>query len=125
MLGARIARAGAHLFVNLQANGTASGLLVELLDGVTGKAAQKSRRLHGVDSTRLLVPWAGEDLGRWALAAARGAPAPRLRFTLTGGAHLFAFWMSADAKCGASGGPVAAGGSTFTSAWDTHGACDP
>ena len=113
----------AHLFVNLRANDTKSGLLVELLDD-GGKVAQKSRRLHGVDNTRLLVPWEGAgDLGRWAHAMARGLAPPRLRFTLTGGAHLFSFWFSMDANCGASGGPVAAGGSTFTSAWDTHGAC--
>ena len=107
----------AHLFLNLNASAASASAKVELLDA-SGAVTQTSAVLKGVDSTRLAAPWAGA-----ATAASEGAGTGRLRFTLRGGAHLYSFWFAADAKCGASGGPVAAGGKGFATARDTHGAC--
>ena len=116
---------GKYLFVNVNASNSNSTLSVELLDS-TKKIAMTSHLISNVDSTRLLVTWTDGGCGQnhWASVNLTSA-APSLRFTLTGETHLFAFWFSTDRKCGASRGPVAAGGRPFTSAWDTHGACSP
>jgi hypothetical protein len=58
-----------------------------------------------LDSTKHSITWQGSDT----LPPALGGSSPfRLRFTLTGDAQLFSFWVARDAK-GASLGFLAGG----------------
>jgi hypothetical protein len=122
--GTSSSRISQNVFVNINAtHSPTASVMVELLDAA-GSVLKTSHKMAGVDATRLLVPWSSETIATTqdqALAWARGNV--RLRFTLEDGAHLYSFWVSDEASCGASRGPVAAGGGAFTSGWDTHGAC--
>ena len=108
----------AFLFVNVVAVAGAS-LSVELL--VDGESRLSSATIRGqADSTKLMVRWAtaangtAQSLGHWPPPSA----VPQLRFTLKGDVQLFAFWLTNDARCGSSNGPVAGGGRGFGSGWD-------
>ena len=108
----------AFLFVNVVAAAGAS-LSVELL--VDGESRLSSATIRGqTDSTKLMVRWAtaangtAQSLGHWPPPSA----VPQLRFTLKGDVQLFAFWLTNDARCGSSNGPVAGGGRGFGSGWD-------
>jgi hypothetical protein len=106
---------GAHLFVNVAAEGE---LRVEVLDE-GGRVLAPFTRAACVpvraDRTRQAVTWKGAR----DLSALAGRPV-RFRFTLRRG-RLYAFWVSPEAS-GASHGYVAAGGPGFTGPTDTVGA---
>jgi hypothetical protein len=139
--------AGAHLFVNVNASAPTATLAIKLIDP-SGAVVKTSRGIRLVDSTRLAVQWQNNsdantspppplaagggrsDDGATAFAlhhaqalAEWGGGGVRLRFELDGPVHLYSFWFSNDARCGASGGPVAGGGRGFVSNRDTEGGC--
>ena len=98
---------GAHLFVNVAAEG--GELRTEIVDdrGVPIDPFTRANcRPVRVDSTRAPVTWRGAEN----LAALRGRPV-QFRFHLRQG-ELYSFWVSASPS-GASGGYVAAGGPGF------------
>ena len=102
------------LFVNVAVKAGGS-LKVELL--IDGTSTRSSATIHGhADSTKLMVRWANgsPSVGHWPPPDL----APQLRFTLQGGAELFSFWLTRDARCGSSSGPVAGSGVGFERGWD-------
>ena len=120
--------AGSHMYVNLNLTSATASLLVEVLrsDDVIDDVhpepiiLKTSVLVEGpVDSTAYHLLWK-DHVG---LEALLGVPL-RLRFTMTAGgaagwnAKLFSFWITQNETTGCSGGPVAAGGSTFASAHD-------
>lgn len=105
------------LFINVALK-TAASLQVELMIG--GVAKLTSVTIHGHrDVTQLLVRWVSgngtsSSVGHWPPHSLT----TQLRFTLMGGAELYAFWLTYDGNCGRSNGPVAGGGGEFVSGWD-------
>ena len=102
------------LWLNLDASAAGASLKIKLLKD--GEIVAHSELISGAsaDSTKLLVRWAdGDPMG----AISAGAEF-QLRFYLSGGAQLFAFWLS-NVECGASGGFVAAGGAGYAMGRDT------
>lgn len=103
--------AGAHFFVNV--NVSAGGpLSIELLSAGGGVLKTAIPVPAGTDSTLHHVLWEGH-LG---LEKYRGVPV-RLRFQLSGGSHLYSFWVSEEVT-GCSGGSVAGGGRGYNSSRD-------
>ena len=115
--------AGSHMFVNVNLTEPSSTLLVEVLDpkDESNPIKKTSLLVKGpIDSTAYHIFWE-DHVGLEMLA---GLPV-RFRFTLTtggeaavGAAKLFSFWVSTNETTACSGGPVAAGGSTFTASHD-------
>ena len=106
--------AGTFLYINVAVKAGGS-LQVELL--IDGTSKLSSTTIHGhTDSTKLMMRWANgsSSIDHWPPPSL----APQLRFTLQGGVELFAFWLTHDAKCGSSNGPVAGSGASFERGWD-------
>ena len=91
------------LWLNVNASADGAALRIEVLRG--GAVVGRSEAVAGVDSTKLQARWAGDD----PMPRLSGGAPFRLRVSFTGGAQLYAFWISSDG-CGSSGGAVAAGG---------------
>jgi hypothetical protein len=76
----------------------------------TTTAAAATAPAQGVvNSTRSI-----DSIGRWPTPTQR----PQLRFTLRGQVELYAFWLTRDARCGSSYGPVAGGGRGYSGGWN-------
>jgi hypothetical protein len=111
---------GRHLFVNVKLGTTGTLTIAVLQSGrdpdsarhlpiaaaMPGFGEKDMTALPGrLDSTKYPITWHGADT----LPAALGSSSPfRLRFTLTGDAQFFSFWVARDAK-GASLGFLAGG----------------
>ncbi len=99
---------GEYLFVNADLAAKGAEMTVEVLDRDGNPLSEFSGKnavpLKKVDSTRLAVTWRDAD----SLASLKGKPV-RLRFNLTRGAELYAFWIS-PWKTGESRGYTAGGG---------------
>ena len=121
------------LFVNVDVrNGS---LQVELLVNSVSTLTSVTIQRH-INSTKFRVSWrddaaqatattsaAGSRRGIWRAVDSIGqwpppAQQPQLRFTLTGQVQLYAFWLTHDARCGSSRGPVAGGGRGYTGGWN-------
>lgn len=120
------------LFINVYI-AQAGTLQAELL--IDGKSTLSSVAIRGeINSTMLKVSWrddlvtdtaagntAFDSIGEWPPPTQK----PQLRFTLTGQVQLYAFWLTRDARCGSSNGPVAGGGRGFSGGWNRYNETAP
>lgn len=81
-------------------------------DGTTQATATNS--VAAIAGSRNGIRRAVDSIGQWPPPARQ----PQLRFTLTGQVQLYAFWLTHDARCGSSRGPVAGGGRGYTGGWN-------
>lgn len=105
-----------HMFVNFRGDRLRVGIRTVDEPRLPGFALSECVGMTRADSTRAEIRWTGAaDL------KAVAGKVVQIMIEVTNG-ELFSFWV-AENKCGASRGPLAAGGPSAVHGYDMHGSC--